>query len=31
MACRQRLWRLAKATPKTLRNEWARLDHLGSL
>jgi hypothetical protein len=31
MACRQRLWCLAKAKPKTLRNEWARLDHLGSL
>jgi hypothetical protein len=30
-ACRQRLWRLAKAKPKTLRKEWARLDSLSSL
>jgi hypothetical protein len=26
--CRERLWRLTKAKPKTLRKEWARLDSL---
>jgi hypothetical protein len=30
-ACRQRLWRLTKAKPKTLRTEWARLDRLSYL
>jgi len=30
-ACRQRLWRLTKPKPKTLRKEWARLDSLSSL
>ena len=30
-ACRERLWRLKKARPKTLRREWARLDGLKSL
>ena len=31
MACRQRLWRLKKARPKTLWNEWARIDSLSKL
>jgi len=30
-ACRQRLWRLEKVRPKTLRAEWARLDGLKAL
>ena len=30
-ACRQRLWRLKKVRPKTLRKEWARLDDLSRL
>jgi hypothetical protein len=30
-ACRQRLWRLKKPRPKTLRREWARLEGLKSL
>ena len=30
-ACRQRLWRLKKVVPKTLRKEWARLDGLNAL
>ena len=30
-ACRERLWRLMKPRPKTLRREWARLDDLGVL
>jgi len=31
LACRQRLWLLKKGKPKTLRNEWARLDDLQAL
>ena len=31
LTCRQRLWRLNPAMPKTLRNEWARLDGLKEL
>ena len=30
-ACRQRLWRLKKVRPKTLRQEWTRLDGLKAL
>ena len=30
-ACRKRLSRLKKVMPKTLRNEWARLDRLNHL
>ena len=30
-ACRQRLWGLKKVKPKTLRNEWSRLERLKSL
>jgi hypothetical protein len=30
-ACLQRLWRLKKVKPKTLRNEWSRLERLKSL
>ncbi len=31
LACRQRLWCLKTAKPKTLRQEWARLDGLKAL
>jgi len=31
LACRQRLWRLNPAMPRTLRREWARLDRLKDL
>ena len=30
-ACRKRVWRLKKVVPKTLRNEWARIDDLSNL
>jgi len=30
-ACRQGLWGLKKVKPKTLRNEWSRLERLKSL
>jgi hypothetical protein len=30
-ACRQRLWCLGKVKPKTLRQEWSRLERLKSL
>jgi hypothetical protein len=30
-ACRRQLWRLKKTMPKTVRNEWARLDRLKDL
>ena len=29
--CRDRLWRLTRVKPKTLRNEWSRLERLKSL
>ncbi len=29
--CRKRVWRLKKVVPKTLRNEWARIDGLSNL
>jgi hypothetical protein len=31
LECRERLWRRKKVRPKTLRQEWARLDALNGL
>ena len=30
-ACREGLWRLSKAKPKTLRREWSRIERLNAL